>query len=475
MKSENVEYFDVVCIGLGPAGMAVSILAAEIGLTVCAIEKDKVGGECLNVGCIPSKSLLRMSKNKYAMTKLKNLKLTSGEAPDLKDPFTLINEQLDYISHKKTLTMFDKVKLIVGEGEASFIDSKHVKIGDRVVTGKNIFIATGTLPVIPQIPGINDVELLTNQNLFQLEEIPESMTIIGGGAIGCEMAQAFAKLGTKCNIIHMADNLIPMGDPAASEIIEKVFNDEGINIYNSKEITKITKEGDQIHVHTKDGLVLKSEKLLLASGRKIALESLKLENTKVTFDYKKGIKVDNKQRTTDKNIYAVGDCTGGIMLSHAAMHQGMFAIMNAISPFQLFRYKNYVIPWTIFTDPPISHVGMTEPELIAKKIKYKAFIAKYEDYGSAIAEDVGIGFVKVYANDFGRVYGASIVGEGSGEMINEWALIIQQKIRLHSVMFLAHSFPTMGFLSKRVAEMWMMYIMDISILRRVSRLFYKKF
>jgi pyruvate/2-oxoglutarate dehydrogenase complex dihydrolipoamide dehydrogenase (E3) component len=178
------EYFDVVCIGLGPAGMAISILAAEIGLKVCAIEKDKVGGECLNVGCIPSKSLLRMSKNKYAMTKLKNLKLTSGEAPELKDPFTLINEQLDYISHKKTLKMFDDVELIVGEGEASFIDSKHVKIGDRIVTGRNIFIATGTLPVIPDIPGINDVDLLTNQNLFQLEEIPESMTIIGGGAIG---------------------------------------------------------------------------------------------------------------------------------------------------------------------------------------------------------------------------------------------------------------------------------------------------
>jgi pyruvate/2-oxoglutarate dehydrogenase complex dihydrolipoamide dehydrogenase (E3) component len=162
------------------------------------------------------------------------------------------------------------------------------------------------------------------------------------------------------------------------------------------------------------------------------------------------------------------------MLSHAAMHQGMFAIMNAISPFSLFRYKNYVIPWTIFTDPAISHVGMTEPELKKKKIRYKAYTARYEDYGSAIAEDVGIGFVKVYANKFGRVYGVSIVGEGSGEMINEWALIIQQKIRLHSVMFLAHSFPTMGFLSKRVAEIWMMDKMESSNLRKFIRIFYKK-
>jgi len=473
MNLDKAEYFDVVCIGLGPAGMAVSILAAEIGLRVCAIEKDKVGGECLNVGCIPSKSLLRMSKNKYAMTKLKNLKLTSDEAPELKDPFTLINEQLDYISHKKTLKMFDKVQLIVGEGEASFIDSRHVKIGDRIVTGRNIFIASGTLPVIPDIPGINDVDLLTNQNLFQLSEIPSSMTIIGGGTIGCEMAQAFAKLGTKCNIVHKAEKLIPMGDDDASKILEEVFIKEGIEIYNGKEIEKITKEGNEILVHTTDGIVLKSERLLLASGREIALESLKLENTKVKYD-KKGIKVNNKQKTTESHIYAVGDCTGGVMLSHAAMHQGMFAIMNAISPFSLFQYKNYVIPWTIFTDPAISHVGMTPKELKEKKIKYKTYTAKYEDYGSAIAEDVGIGFVKVYANYFGRVYGVSIVGEGSGEMINEWALIIQQKIRLHSVMFLAHSFPTMGFLSKRVAEMWMMEKMESKNLRKFIRVFYKR-
>ena len=473
MDLDKAEYFDVVCIGLGPAGMAVSILAAEIGLSVCAIEKDKVGGECLNVGCIPSKSLLRMSKNKYAMTKLKNLKLTDGEAPELKDPFTLINEQLDYISHKKTLKMFDKVKLIVGEGEASFIDSRHVKIGDRIVTGRNIFIASGTLPVIPEIDGINDVDLLTNQNLFQLKEIPKSMTIIGGGTIGCEMAQAFAKLGTKCNIVHKAEKLIPMGDDDASKILTEVFAKEGIDIFNAKEIKKIYKDGDKIVVETEDGVILKSEKLLLASGRKIALESLKLENTKVKFD-KKGIKVNNKQKTSERHIYAVGDCTGGVMLSHAAMHQGMFAIMNAISPFSLFQYKNYVIPWTIFTDPAISHVGMTEAELKKKKIRYKTYVAKYEDYGSAIAEDVGIGFVKVYANYFGRVYGVSIVGEGSGEMINEWALIIQQKIRLHSVMFLAHSFPTMGFLSKRVAEMWMMEKMERKNLRKFIRIFYKR-
>ena len=470
MKKEN---FDVICIGLGPAGMAVSILAAECGLRVCSIERDKIGGECLNTGCIPSKSLLKMSKNKHATTKLKQLKLTSDKTPNLKEPFTLINEQLNYISDKKTLKMFDEVELILGKGDAHFIDSKHVKVGDRLLSAKNIFIATGTRPMIPKIDGIQNIDFLTNQNIFQLDNIPKSLTILGGGAVGCELAQAFCKLGTKCQIIHFDERLVPTEDKDASKILEEVFQKDGIDIYNSKEITNIKKNSHEVIITTKDGLILKSEKLLLASGREVALENLRLENTKITYN-KYGIKVDNKQRTTDKNIYAVGDCTGGLMLSHAAMHQGMFAILNAISPFSMFRFKNYVIPRTIFTEPAISYVGMSEDTLKKKNIKYKTIIAKYEDYGCAIAEDVGIGFIKVHVSNFGKVYGVSIVGENSGEMINEWALVIQKNIRLHNIMFLAHSFPTMGFLSKRVAELWMMEKMKNSTLRKIIKFMYRK-
>jgi pyruvate/2-oxoglutarate dehydrogenase complex dihydrolipoamide dehydrogenase (E3) component len=163
-----------------------------------------------------------------------------------------------------------------------------------------------------------------------------------------------------------------------------------------------------------------------------------------------------------------------MMFSHAAMHQGMFAIMNAVSPFALFRYSNYVIPWTVFTEPQVSFVGINEEELKKKGIKYKAYIAKYENYGAAIAENVSVGSVKVFANSLGRVFGVSIVGDGSGEMINEWAMITQKKIRLHSVMFLAHSFPTMGFLSKRVAEKWMMEKMNSSLVQNLCRFFYRK-
>ena len=465
--------FDLICIGLGPAGMAVSVMGAEMGLKVCAIEKHKIGGECMNVGCIPSKSLLRISKFRHSISKLQEMGLMDGDLPNIKAPFPKVAEYIEYISDKKTLKMFEKVTLILGEGAASFVDSHTVKVGNRTITAQRIFIAIGTEPMVPPIPGIADVDILDNTNIFNLEDVPESMTIIGGGAIGCEMAQAFTRLGTRCTIVQMDDFLIPLGDGEAGTLLEDVFRNEGIEVHNSKKIAGVNKEGNGIVLRTEDGISIKSEKLLMAAGRKINLEGLKLDNAGIKYG-KRAIEVDEKYRTSVKHIYAVGDCNGGIMLSHAAMHQGMFAIMNAVSPFAGFKFTNYVVPWTVFTEPQVSYVGMGEDELKKKGIKYETHMVKYEDYGAAIAENVSCGFVKVFTSSLGRVFGASIVGEGSGEMINEWALIIQKKIRLHSVMFLAHSFPTMGFLTKRVAETWMMNKMDSSLIQKLCRFFYRK-
>lgn len=464
--------FDLICIGLGPAGMAVSVMAAEMGLKVCGIEKNKIGGECMNVGCIPSKSLLRIAQYRYSFLKLKEMGLSEGLLPKISSPFSKINDYLDYISEKKTLKMFDKVELILGKGEASFIDPHTVRVGDRNITARKIFIATGTEPLVPPIEGISDINILTNQNIFQLSKIPESMTIIGGGAIGCEMAQAFTRLGTKCTIVQMDDFLIPNGDRETGDLLKVIFQKENIDVYNSKKITSVKIKDGEISLFTEDGICLKSEKLLVAAGRKIVLDGLKLEKAGVKYS-KKGIEVDSEYKTSVKHIYAVGDCNGGMMFSHAAMHQGMFAIMNAVSPFSIFRFRNYVVPWTVFTEPQVSFVGKSEEDLKKQGIKYKAYTAKYENYGAAIAENVSVGQVKIFANSWGRVFGASIVGDGSGEMINEWALIIQKKIKLYSVMFLAHSFPTMGFLSKRVAEQWMMEKMKSSLVKNICKFCYR--
>ena len=465
--------FDLICIGLGPAGMAVSAMGAEMGLKVCSIEKNKIGGECMNVGCIPSKSLLRIAKYRHSFVKLQEMGLEEGSIAGVKSPFKKINEYLEYIAEEKNMKIFNKVTLILGEGEASFVDSNTVKVGNRTVTGRKIFIAVGAEPMIPPIKGLGDIDILTNQNIFNLTEFPKSMTIIGGGAIGCEMAQAFSRLGTKCTIVQMDDFLIPNGEKATGDYLEEIFKKEDIDVYNSRKITEIKKEYGSIKVLTEDGLSLSSEKLLVAAGKRFDFSSLKLENAGVEYG-KAGIKIDDKYRTTSKHIYAVGDCNGRELLTHAAMHQGMFAIMNAVSPWRMFKYRKYVIPWTVFTEPQVSMAGMREEELKEKGIKYQVYTARYENYGAAIAENVSEGYVKVFANGWGRVFGAVIVGDGSGEMINEWALIIQKKIRLHSILFLAHSFPTMGFLTKRVAEQWMMAKMKSKLVKNFCRFCYRK-
>jgi len=464
--------YDLICIGLGPAGMAVSVMGSEMGLKVCSIEKNKIGGECMNVGCIPSKSFLQMAKTRHIFDSLDKMELCSVLKPDVKKPFKRIQDYLTYINDKKTIGMFDKVDLFLDQGDASFVDAHTIAVGEKKVTAKYIFIAIGTHPMVPPIPGIETIDYLTNENMFELDKIPESLVIIGGGAIGAEMGQAFSRLGSTCSIVQMDPYLVPAGNADAGEILEKAFSEEGIEVYNSRKIEKVEMVDGQVHVYTEQGEVLKGERLLMAAGRRFDVGALKLENAGVKVTKRGIIKIDKYLRTSKRHIYAVGDCNGNFLLSHAAMHQGMIALMNCMMPIKQ-NFRKFVVPWTVFTEPQISHVGLSEKALKEKGIKYEVIEYKYEDYGAAIAENLGVGFVKIYCSAAGKIYGASIVGEGSGEMINEWALAIQKNIRMHEIMMLQHSFPTMGFLSKMIAEKWMMNRMKSKTLQNICRFMFR--
>lgn len=467
--------YDIITIGMGPAGMAVAGMGSEMGLKVCAVEKRSIGGECMNVGCIPSKALLRIAKTRHNVEKLAEMELRELPSPDIKDPFGKISRDLHYINENKTIVMIKKVDLRLSQGAASFVDPHTIEVGGEKITAQKIFIATGTRPRIPPIPGIENIDVLTNVNVFHQERVPQSMVIIGGGAIGCEMAQAFSRLGCRCTIINAAPHLIPVGDPDASAILEETFAAEGIQVYNQRNIARIEKTMEGVVVHTDAGEAITGERLLVAAGRSIDLSELKLANAGVTTTPQGAIKVDNYLRTSQKHIYAVGDCNGHFLFSHAAMHQGMIAIMNSMLPFWIKRnFKDYVVPWTVFTEPQISYVGMLEATLKEKSIAYETTQVNFSDYGAAIAENITTGFVKVFSSARGRIYGVSIVGEGSGEMINEWALAIQKKVRMHEIMMLQHAFPTMGFLSKRVTEVWMMKKMGSATLQKICQWLFRR-
>ncbi len=468
----NYDY-DVLTIGLGPAGMAVSVMASEMGLKVCAIESRKIGGECMNVGCIPSKALLRISEHRHAVSRFADMQLGSVAAPEILRPFEKIADDIRYINEAKTSKMFAKVDLVLGQGKAAFVDAHSVAVGDKQYTAKRIFIAAGTEPAVPPIPGLKELDILTNNNLFQLDKVPASLLILGGGAIGCEMAQAFQRLGSQVTIVHMDPHLVPIGDPEAAQLLEKHLTKEGVVVLNGRKIESVTKTVRGVVLTTSEGESIEAERILVAAGRKVDLSSLQLEKAGIATG-KRGIVVDKRLRTNQKHIFAVGDCNGHAQLSHAAMHQGMIALMNTMMPGPMkMDFRRFSIPWTVFTDPEVSYVGKTEKELKDKGVKYETIQVRYDDYGAAIAENVAYGFVKVFASKAGRIYGVSIVGRGSGEMINEWALAIQYKLRLHQIMMQQHSFPTMGFLSKRVAETWMMRRMANPWLKRMAQWMYR--
>ena len=340
----KMKLYDLIVIGMGPAGMAVSAMGTAMGLDVLAVENNKIGGECLNVGCIPSKALLKAGEVKKIAENLKKYGIASEGKVVAKTSLKVVRDKIEYISGPKTTKMFDKVELVLNKGMAQFVDKNTIRVGDEEYRGKKIFIATGTEPFIPPIPGIDKVPYLTNMNLFDEKNIPASLTVIGGGAIGAEMAQAFSRLGSKVTIVHNEKHLVPSGDSEGAAVLEEKFLSENIRVFNGVNIDKVEKKGKKIKVYLGDE-VIESDKLLVATGRKPVLEPLALEKAGILYDSKK-IFVDKYLRTNIKNIFAVGDVNGIALYSHAAMHQGMLALMNAINPLPFFRLRwdKYIVP-----------------------------------------------------------------------------------------------------------------------------------
>ncbi|NLK20308.1 MAG: NAD(P)/FAD-dependent oxidoreductase [Synergistaceae bacterium] len=460
---------DLLVIGMGPAGMAVTAMGAAMGLSVLSIEKDKVGGECLNCGCIPSKALLKAGEALHSAKNLRGYGIEGQFTLNSSDPMQVVRDKTHAINDKKFQKAFERATMV--KGEAEFLDDRTVQVAGESYTAKKIFIATGTEPFVPPIPGLSDVpDILTNMNMFEIEKMPESLAIIGGGAIGSEMAQAFSRLGTKVSLAHMDPHLVPVGDGEAGRLLEEVFAGEGIEVHNGAKITSVSVEGGLIKTVTDKG-TLTSERILVAAGRKPVIEPLRLDRAGVEFT-RKGITVDGRMRTSRPHIYAVGDCNGHSLLSHAAMHQGMLALMDAMSPVPMgmLKRERYVVPWAVFTQPEIAQVGMTEKEALEKGLKVHVVKKDFRSYGRTVADGRPEGFIKVITGPRGKIYGATIVGEAASELIHEWTMAIQYKKKMHHVMMMQHAFPSVSMINKMVAEDWMMEKMKSKWMQRLVKL-----
>ncbi len=465
-----IKKYDAIVIGMGPAGMAVSAMGAAIGLDILAVEKHKVGGECLNIGCIPSKALLKAGEVNYVAKHLKKYGIDSTVETIPNEPLKIVREKVDAINNKKFLKTFEKVTLI--KGNAEFVDNKTILVDGINYTAKKIFIGTGTEPFVPPIPGLKDVRKLTNVNMFNQKSVPKRLTIIGGGAIGTEMAQAFGRLGSEIVLVQMDGHLIPAGDEEAGRVLEEQFKKEGIKVFNSTGISKVEEKNGVIYTHTDKG-IFESDEVLVATGRKPVLEPLKLENAGIKYG-KKGIETNSHLQTNYKHIYAIGDCNGRALLSHAAMHQGMLALMNAINPLPIFKKSvdKYIVPWAVFTKPEVAQAGISEKEAKEKGMKYEVIKKDYKAYGRTVADGKPEGFIKIILSPTGKIYGATIVGEAASEIIHEWIIAIQKKMRITDILMTQHAFPTIAMLNKMIAEDWMMEkTKQYGIISKIAKMF----
>lgn len=445
---------DLVVIGGGAGGLVVASVAAQLGLEVTLINKEEaMGGDCLHYGCVPSKALLKSASVARTIREANRWGLNSIEPEiDMQAVNQAIKKAIDTIQVHDSRERFEALGCEVLTGEARFTAPAQVEVGGRKIDAKRFVIATGSYAWIPPIKGLQQVSFLTNEDMFSLPALPKSMIILGGGPIGVEMAQAYARLGTKVTVVELAPRLLFRMDAQTSDILADVLTDEGVSIVLNNEVVEVAEQDDSEQrsikqVTLKDGSTLQAETLLVAIGRRPVVDSLNLEQAKVDFDVR-GIKVNQKMQTSNKKIYACGDVTGEMPLTHVAELQAGVVIANLI--FKMPKKISYdVIPVVVYTDPEVAQVGMSVEqcnELKAGEI-HQFEISQLD---RAVTDNNKTGLAKILT-DKGRIVGAHIIAPHAGEMIHELALAVQEKMKVSKITSLVHAYPSYSQLNKRLA------------------------
>ena len=440
---------DVLVIGAGSGGLSVAAGASQMGASVVMLEGHKMGGDCLNYGCVPSKALLAAGKQAHAMT--------TGE----KYGVATVMPNVDYAAakdhvHKVIATIepndsqerFEGFGVNVIREYGRFISPTEVQAGDTVIEARRIVIATGSGPFVPPIPGVDQVTYYTNENIFDLREKPDHLLIIGGGPIGIEMAQAHIRLGSKVTVIE-GDKAMNKDDPEAAAIVLEKLRAEGVEIIEDATAEEIAEKDGQITVKTPKGSFTGSH-LLMAVGRKVNIDKLDLDKGNVAHD--RAVKVDASLRsTTNKKVYAVGDAAGGLQFTHVAGYHAGVIIRSMLFGLPS-KAKTDHIPWVTYTDPELAQVGMTEAQAIKKYGKMAVTVARfdYDENDRAIATGKTTGFIKVMVVK-GKPVGATIVGDQAGELIGVWAFAIANKLKMSAVANMVAPYPTLGEINKRAA------------------------
>jgi dihydrolipoamide dehydrogenase len=435
--------FDVIIIGTGSGGGVASHMIQKSGKKVAVVEQEKIGGECPNYGCVPTKALLQAAETYNIVKKASNFGVNVGSVsvdyPAIK---TWKDKAVRRTGTEEGVKSYQDDGITVIKGHAHFIDEWTLSVHGKRYTAHQFLIATGTHDVVPPIPGLTEAGYIGYRQALDLEKPPKKLFIIGGGAIGCEFAHIFSSFGSEVHIGEFADRLLFKEDVEIGELTQAIFESQGVQVHTESKVVKVEKKGPQ-KVVTIEKLgkqhKITVDEILLAAGKAPNID-VGLENAGVEYD-RAGIHVNREMKTSTPHIYAAGDVTGGYMFTHVASYESRIAAQNMTSNLKHIAHYN-AVPRCVFISPEVAAVGATEAELKAKKIRYQVGAVPISNASRANTSQEDTGFVKILANKKGVVLGASIVAPRAGEMIHELALAVQWKMKASKIQYTIHAFPT---------------------------------
>ncbi|MFT6834840.1 MAG: pyruvate/2-oxoglutarate dehydrogenase complex dihydrolipoamide dehydrogenase (E3) component [Francisellaceae bacterium] len=442
---------DICVIGGGSGGLSVAAGAAQMGANVVLCEGHKMGGDCLNFGCVPSKALIEASRVKHIIDGSAKFGIISAESlVDFKQVNEHVRNVINTIAVHDSVERFEKLGVHVIQDFGELVDHKTVKTSQHTIKAKYIVLATGSRSRIFPIPGLDEINYYTNETIFDLQEKPKHFVVVGGGPIGCELAQAYSSLGCKVSIIEAGPNILGRADIDCINVIKDKFKSDGINIYESANIKEFIPENTGAEIKltiNNEELSLKASHILIATGRTPNIEKLKLSNAEIAYT-DQGITVNSRLRTSKKNVYAIGDIASPYQFTHTAGYHAGIVIRNIL--FKLPAKVNYSsFPWVIYVNPELAHVGIDMQE--AKSQGAQILQLSYKDNDRAQAGLHTNGLIKVAVSKKGYIMGATIVGESAGELISQWTLAITNKLKIKHMAGYIIPYPTLSELNKRTA------------------------
>lgn len=459
-KPEKFEC-DMVVIGGGSAGLVSAYIAAAVKAKVTLIEKDDMGGDCLNTGCVPSKALIRSAKFLAQAKRSECYGIRSASVDfDFSDVMERVHRVIATIAPHDSAARYESLGVEVVKGQARIVSPWSVEVGTRTLVTRSIVVAAGGRPFVPPIPGIEDIDYLTSENLWELRELPERLVVLGGGPIGCELAQAFARFGSRVTQVEMLPRILVREDPEVSEMMTARFREEGVDVrVNHRASGFRVDDGHQVLIaeHQGEEVRIEFDALLVAVGRVANTADYGLEELGIPLTKSRTLEVDEHLQTRVPTIFACGDVIGPYQFTHMAAHQAWYASVNALfgSALKRFRVDYSVVPWATFTDPEVARVGLNEEEAREQGIEYEATVYAVEELDRAITDEEAQGFVKVLTvPGKDRILGVTIVAEHAGDIIAEYVAAMKNKVGLNKILATVHIYPTLAEANKYAAGAW---------------------